>query len=61
MLTNNQEVAAEMKENRANSTDAAETVRSAKPAYVAPRIVTHSAEKLQQTSHPVNACSSFIP
>lgn len=61
MLTNNQEVAAELKDNRAASTESGESERSTKPTYVAPRIVTHSAEKLQQTSHPVNACSSFIP
>lgn len=61
MLTNTQENNVALKDEKAGTQVALGEAAPSKPAYVSPRIVTHSAEKLQQTSHPVNACSSFIP
>lgn len=31
------------------------------PAYEPPRIVTHSAETLEQADLRVNACTSYVP
>ena len=47
--------------NEEKGVNTASNATAEKSAYVAPRIMTHSAEKLQQASHPVNACVSFIP
>ena len=47
-------------EKQATEAKAKSCSRSPK-AYVAPRIVTHSAQQLEKASLAVNACTSYIP
>lgn len=38
-----------------------ETSQRPRKAYEPPRIITHSAEKLEEAHRPANACTSFQP
>ncbi len=41
--------------------EAASQNKKQRKEYVAPRVVSHSSEKVEKASLTVNACTSFIP